>query len=110
MPTSRVWSTARSQSKNCSPGRPLKCPKSDRVGSGPATQFPFGAAMDVISLDIPAVKLLRPSRFEDSRGFFSEIYSRHALAAVGISAEFVQDNCSFSKATGTVRGLHFQLP
>jgi dTDP-4-dehydrorhamnose 3,5-epimerase len=66
--------------------------------------------MDVIPLDIPAVKLLRPPRYEDARGFFSEIYSRHAFSIGEIPEDFVQDNCSFSKIAGTVRGLHFQIP
>jgi len=65
--------------------------------------------MDVIPLDIPAVKLVRPPRYEDPRGFFSEIYNRHALSAGDITVDFVQDNCSLSKAAGTVRGLHFQI-
>lgn len=66
--------------------------------------------MTVSALDIPDVKLVRPSRFRDARGFFSEIYNQGALSAAGISTNFVQDNCSFSGAVGTIRGLHFQFP
>ena len=66
--------------------------------------------MDVVALDIPDVKLLRPPRFRDARGFFSEIHNQQALTAAGISMDFVQDNCSLSHAAGTVRGLHFQFP
>ena len=54
--------------------------------------------------------LLRPRRFQDARGWFSETYSRKTAAAAGIELTFVQDNQSFSAATGTVRGLHFQRP
>ena len=43
------------------------------------------------------------------RGFFSETYNRRRLAEVGIAADFVQDNHSFSSAKGVVRGLHFQI-
>ena len=32
------------------------------------------------------------------------------MLARGIEAEFVQDNHSLSRATGTLRGLHFQVP
>lgn len=39
-----------------------------------------------------------------------ETWSRRALAALGIDAEFVQDNHSLSKLAGTIRGLHFQTP
>jgi dTDP-4-dehydrorhamnose 3,5-epimerase len=59
---------------------------------------------------IPAVKILTPRRFGDARGFFSEVYSRQAYAAVGIYLDFVQDNHSLSGPRGTVRGLHFQSP
>ena len=64
--------------------------------------------MDIEALAIPDVKLIRPKRFGDARGFFSEVYSRASLAAVGITTEFVQDNHSRSATIGTIRGLHFQ--
>jgi dTDP-4-dehydrorhamnose 3,5-epimerase len=62
----------------------------------------------VESLAIPDVKIIRPRKHGDDRGFFSETYSRDALAAAGITLTFVQDNHAFSAAEGTVRGLHFQ--
>jgi dTDP-4-dehydrorhamnose 3,5-epimerase len=65
--------------------------------------------MRVTPTDLPDVKLLAPKKFEDARGFFVETYSRRALAAHGIDAEFVQDNLSLSRPVGTVRGLHFQI-
>ena len=61
-------------------------------------------------LTIPDVKVLIPEKHGDHRGFFSETYSRRALAQAGIDTEFVQDNHSLSARTGTVRGLHFQAP
>jgi dTDP-4-dehydrorhamnose 3,5-epimerase len=66
--------------------------------------------MDIVALAIPDVKLIRPKKFGDHRGFFSETYSRQAFAAAGFDYEFVQDNHSLSSEVGTVRGLHFQLP
>ena len=66
--------------------------------------------MDVERLEIPEVLVLRPRRFADDRGFFVETYQRQRLAAAGIACDFVQDNLSYSKAAGTVRGLHFQRP
>ena len=56
------------------------------------------------------VKLFTPRRFADSRGWFTESYNPDKLAAAGIDAVFVQDNHSQSVATGTIRGLHYQLP
>jgi dTDP-4-dehydrorhamnose 3,5-epimerase len=66
--------------------------------------------MQVIETLIPEVKLVRPSRHADHRGFFSETFSRRALAQAGIDRDWVQDNHSLSRARGTVRGLHFQAP
>lgn len=64
--------------------------------------------IDIKPLAIPEVKLITPPIFRDPRGFFSETYSRQALAVAGITAEFVQDNQSLSRAKGVLRGLHFQ--
>ncbi len=64
--------------------------------------------MDIKTTAIPEVKIVRPARYGDHRGFFSEAYNRRALAEAGIEAEFVQDNHSYSIARGTLRGLHFQ--
>jgi len=66
--------------------------------------------MQLIETPIPDVKVLLPRKHGDHRGFFSEIYSRKAFAAAGITADFVQDNHSLSAEAGVVRGLHFQLP
>ena len=66
--------------------------------------------MHLQPLTIPAVKVLLPEKHGDHRGFFSETYSRRALARAGIDTEFVQDNHSQSARRGTVRGLHFQAP
>jgi dTDP-4-dehydrorhamnose 3,5-epimerase len=66
--------------------------------------------IDVTSLAIADVKLIRAKIFFDPRGHFVETYSRRHYAAAGIACEFVQDNCSLSTRIGTVRGLHFQLP
>jgi dTDP-4-dehydrorhamnose 3,5-epimerase len=69
-----------------------------------------GGTMEVIATEIPDVKIIRPKRFGDHRGFFSETYNKRALARAGVPLEFVQDNHSLSRAPGTVRGLHFQIP
>lgn len=66
--------------------------------------------MDIVSLAIPEVKILRPKRHGDRRGFFSETYKRTAFEAAGLFLDFVQDNHSLSAEAGTVRGLHFQTP
>lgn len=65
--------------------------------------------MKVERLAIPDVILLAPPRFADARGFFSETWNAVRCAEAGIAGPFVQDNHSFSRTTGTVRGLHCQI-
>lgn len=66
--------------------------------------------MQVETTRLPGVVVLTPRRFEDSRGFFSEVYNSDTLRQHGIDVAFVQDNHSLSRPVGTVRGLHFQSP
>ncbi len=51
---------------------------------------------------------IEPKVFGDNRGWFYESYSKEKFEKLGISAEFVQDNRSFSAQKGTLRGLHCQ--
>lgn len=70
-------------------------------------------ARDTMQIDttpLSGVLILTPRRFSDARGWFSEVWNRQALAAQGITQDFVQDNHSYSRDAGTVRGLHFQAP
>ncbi|MDX2223553.1 MAG: dTDP-4-dehydrorhamnose 3,5-epimerase [Rhodospirillaceae bacterium] len=66
--------------------------------------------MNVESLSIPEVKLIRMKKHGDARGFFSETFKQAAFADAGIDIPFVQDNHVLSPAKGTLRGLHFQSP
>ncbi len=66
--------------------------------------------MDVRKTDIPGVVVLEPKRHGDDRGFFSESWNKNRMAAAGLHYDFVQDNHSFSKEAGTLRGMHFQSP
>jgi dTDP-4-dehydrorhamnose 3,5-epimerase len=66
--------------------------------------------MKVEDTEIEGVKLVTPRRFEDDRGFFSEVYNSKVFADAGLELAFVQDNHSLSLEAGTVRGLHFQTP
>ena len=66
--------------------------------------------MKVERLAIPEVLLIEPARHGDSRGFFSEVWSRRAFAAHGIDPDFVQDNHAVSAPAFVLRGLHFQRP
>lgn len=67
--------------------------------------------LDVKSLEIPEIKVIKYARFMDNRGFFTEQYRKSDLEGVGIGhfngEGFVQANQSHSKE-GVVRGMHFQ--
>ncbi len=54
------------------------------------------------------VKLLELEKHSDKRGYFVESYNYKDLKKIGISKSFFQDNESFSKNIGTLRGLHIQ--
>ena len=65
--------------------------------------------MNVIATAIPDVKIIEPKMFGDERGFFYESFNARAFRdALGIDAEFVQDNHSKS-VKGVLRGLHYQI-
>ena len=65
--------------------------------------------MNVITTDIPDVKIIEPKVFGDARGFFYESFNaRKFRDATGLDVEFVQDNHSKS-GLGVLRGLHYQM-
>lgn len=60
---------------------------------------------------LAGVFLVKPRRFGDDRGFFSETFRQNLFAhETGADVAFVQDNFSYSAHRGTVRGLHYQAP
>lgn len=64
--------------------------------------------MKIIELELPGVKLIEPTYFEDYRGYYCETYSSRTMAQMGIHTVFVQDNHSMTAKAGTLRGIHFQ--
>lgn len=66
--------------------------------------------MTIEQTPLPGVLIITPARFGDERGFFSESWNAKRMRDAGVDIDFVQDNHSLSRATGTVRGLHFQSP
>ena len=65
--------------------------------------------MDSFNTPIAGLLVLAPRVFNDNRGYFFESYNKNTLAEIGIHADFVQDNESYS-CQNTLRGLHFQKP
>ena len=65
--------------------------------------------MQIVKTKLPDLYIIKPSVFEDTRGYFFESYNKEAFLRNGIDQNFVQDNESKS-AKGVLRGLHFQKP
>ena len=65
--------------------------------------------MQILETAIVDVKLIKPVRHVDSRGFFSAVFKESELRKHAIDTNFVQDNHSLSVSKGVVRGLHFQI-
>lgn len=64
--------------------------------------------MQVVTTDIPDVKIIEPKVFGDERGFFLETFRTDWFKEHCADVEFVQDNHSKSRQ-GILRGLHYQL-
>lgn len=64
--------------------------------------------MNVIKTNVLDVYILEPELFGDHRGWFMESWSDKKMRDAGFNYKFVQDNHSFSKDKGTLRGLHYQ--
>lgn len=54
------------------------------------------------------VYLIEAQPFADERGVFVPSFSAKEFAALGIASVFVENNISFSKKRGTLRGIHYQ--
>jgi dTDP-4-dehydrorhamnose 3,5-epimerase len=64
--------------------------------------------MEIIDTPLRDVKLVRPRKIGDERGWFAELFNAREFAAAGLPVDFVQNNQSFSRR-GVLRGLHYQL-
>lgn len=63
---------------------------------------------DIRPLAIEDVLHIRPRRYADDRGWFSETFNPGGMEAAGVRFAPVQDNQSCSRRRGTLRGLHLQ--
>ncbi|MBU0498485.1 MAG: dTDP-4-dehydrorhamnose 3,5-epimerase [Gammaproteobacteria bacterium] len=59
--------------------------------------------------ELPGLRIVRPARHGDSRGWFMETWRQESYAELGSGAVFVQDNLAKSEQ-GVLRGLHIQHP
>jgi len=58
---------------------------------------------------LPGVYLIEPEPFEDERGFLAPSFSRREFEKRGLTGCFVENNISYNRRRGTLRGLHYQL-
>ena len=64
--------------------------------------------INVETCDIEGLRVITPSVYGDSRGYFMETYNYSDFSEAGITQQFVQDNQS-SSTKGVLRGMHFQI-
>ena len=65
--------------------------------------------MNLIKTKLDGLVVLKPTVFNDSRGYFMESYNQKNINKLLGNVNFVQDNESES-SRGVLRGLHFQKP
>ena len=63
--------------------------------------------MNLIKTKLEGVYIIEPRVFGDERGWFMETYSKIKTPEIA-ACDFVQDNHSYSKEKGILRGIHFQ--
>jgi dTDP-4-dehydrorhamnose 3,5-epimerase len=61
-------------------------------------------------LDIKGVYLIEIDYKSDDRGGFARTFCKEEFENIGHSREFVQLNQSWNNKTGTIRGMHYQIP
>lgn len=64
--------------------------------------------MKIIETKLKDCVIIEPRIFGDDRGWFMESYSGNKFSNNKLEYNFVQDNHSFSKEIGTLRGIHLQ--
>jgi len=64
--------------------------------------------MNIIKTDVQDVYILEPRVFGDNRGWFMESWSKRTMEEAGLYYDFIQDNHSYSRQKGVLRGLHCQ--
>jgi len=65
--------------------------------------------MKFLGTKIKGVYEIANEPFEDHRGYFMRTYDVKEFQKLGLDRSWVQENHSFSKEKGTLRGIHFQL-
>ena len=62
-----------------------------------------------IETKIKGAFVVELEKYSDDRGFFSRAWCQKEFKEQGIKSQFVQANIGFSKNSGTIRGIHYQI-
>ncbi|MCT7987730.1 dTDP-4-dehydrorhamnose 3,5-epimerase [Laspinema olomoucense] len=54
--------------------------------------------------------IIEPERLTDNRGFFARTWCQREFEDRGLNSALVQCNISFNSQSGTLRGMHYQIP
>ena len=60
--------------------------------------------------EIKGAYIVEPERLTDERGFFARSFCKEEFREKGLEREIVQCNISYNKKSGTLRGMHYQVP
>src|SRR5579862_515984 len=66
--------------------------------------------MKIEATPLPGVMLVGSAPHADERGLFARTYDEESFAAAGLPTRWPQCNVSWSRARGTLRGMHLQRP
>lgn len=65
--------------------------------------------MFFIETKLKGAFVIKLEKYSDDRGFFSRAWCQKEFKEQGINSRFVQANIGFSKNSGTIRGIHYQI-
>lgn len=66
--------------------------------------------MRFIETRLSGAFIIEPETIEDDRGFFARTYCSEVFKDHGLCSSIAQCSISFNKSTGTLRGMHYQVP
>jgi dTDP-4-dehydrorhamnose 3,5-epimerase len=66
--------------------------------------------MRFLNTSVEGVMVITPDQFDDERGFFARTWALDEFETHGLQTRMVQRNLSYNRASGTLRGMHYQRP
>jgi dTDP-4-dehydrorhamnose 3,5-epimerase len=66
--------------------------------------------MKFINTNFEGLWVIETESKSDGRGFLTRLFCKNEFDKINFHKEFVQENLTLTKAKGTFRGLHYQVP